>query len=266
MRYVTIENTYLSVSRIGFGTASLHHKLSSRQRQRLLEGAASAGVSHFDTSPYYGDGLAEEDLGRFLTGRRSAFTITTKVGLYPRRAPAGSAVQVWARKALGRLIPTFSLPLVNWHVDRARVSLEQSLKRLRTDYVDFLMLHEPAGHLIQADEFLNWLMAARKGGLIRAWGLAGITEHVAPWVESAHPLAAVVQTRDSLAQREADVLLRHGRRLQFTYGYLSAAAVTNGSVVSSTVLREALRRNATGSIIVSTRRLDRLAGITSAAE
>src|SRR5882762_45864 len=103
MKHAVIENTDIRVSRIAFGMASLHHLFSATRRQRIIQTAASSGITHFDTSPYYGYGLAERDLGQFLRGQRAAFSVTTKVGLYPWGAASSHAVSVWVRKALGKL-------------------------------------------------------------------------------------------------------------------------------------------------------------------
>jgi len=264
MHYSVIENTDIQVSRFGFGTASLHHLFSSRDRQDLLDAASSAGITHFDTAPYYGYGLAEMDLGRFISNRRAGFTVTTKVGLYPLGPSAGHAMGVWARKALGKLVPQVSLPVVNWQIGRARDSLRASLKRLRTEYVDFLLLHEPDAALLDTDEFLNWLATERASGCIRAWGVAGVASNVRPWVLSQHPLATVVQTQDSIDKRQADFVLRADRSLQFTYGYLSGKAATEQAQPPELVFQEALRRNSSGTVLVSTRRVAHLASIARA--
>lgn len=265
MNRTLIEGTDIQVSRLSFGTGSLHHLFSAANRQELLAAAASTGMTHFDTSPYYGYGLAEKDLGLFLLGRRSNFTLTTKVGLYPWAGAARGALTVWAQKSIGKMIPVVSRPVVDWNVDHARTSLSSSLRRLRTDWIDFLLLHEPDRALIQTDEFLRWIENEHERGRVRCWGVAGIAENVAPWVEEGNPLAKVVQTRDSLDQHEADFMEFGGRQLQFTYGYLSAeprrAAWTGGPVVA---LKEALSRNRRGSVIVSARHVSRVAQLAEA--
>ena len=258
MKQTVIAATNICVSRFAFGTASLHHLFSAAQRQDLLQAAASAGITHFDTSPYYGYGLAECDVGDFLTGQRAAFTVATKVGLYPWGAAAGHAASVWARKALGKVVPTISLPVVNWRVDRARLCLHQSLKRLKTDYVDFLFLHEPDENLINADEFMRWIEAEVARGAVRSWGLAGVSDKVAPWVRAGHPLAKVVQTQDSPDKRQADFMLTSGRSLQFTYGYLSSPPPSGQAIAPEMILRKALERNTAGAVIVATRRAARI--------
>src|SRR6266513_547691 len=99
MRHVSLPGTEINVSRLSFGTASLHHLRTSRRRQDLLAAAFDHGFTHFDTAPYYGFGIAEEELGRFLIGRRTEVTITTKVGLYPPADAYPNIASVWIRKA-----------------------------------------------------------------------------------------------------------------------------------------------------------------------
>jgi aryl-alcohol dehydrogenase-like predicted oxidoreductase len=252
MKHAVIENTDIRVSRIAFGMASLHHLFSGTLRLRIIEAAASSGITHFDTSPYYGFGLAERDLGQFLRGQRAAFTVTTKVGLYPWGAASSHGAAVWGRKALGKLVPAISRPVVSWQVDRARTSLHQSLRRLKTDYVDFVFLHEPDIRLIKAEEFVGWIEAERARGCIRCWGLAGIAAQVAPWVQENHLLAKVVQTQDSINKHQADFMFSCGRNLQFTYGYLSSWKKGGQAETPEFVIRQALQRNTKGAVIVST--------------
>lgn len=262
MRQTVIEGTGIPVSRLGFGTASLHHLFRSRDRLAVLRAAAQAGITHFDTSPYYGYGLAETDLGALLRERRTSFTVTTKVGLYPRGPASGRASSVWLRKAVGKLVPRLSLPEVNWRVERACASLGESLQRLGTDYVDFLFLHEPDTALLNTDEMLHWLEMECAKGRLRAWGVAGVANRVAPWVQNQHSLARVVQTQDSLERRQADFLQHAGRPLQFTYGYLSGLAQASQPLSPVAALRAALQRNTTGTVLFSTRRVEAIVQLT----
>ena len=258
MQYSVIENTDVQVSRISFGTASLHHLFSTKQRQRLLEAAAGEGISHFDTAPYYGYGLAEADLGLFMQGCRVRFTVTTKVGLYPFGGAAHGAFGVWMRKAAGKLYPRLSAPELDWCVQRASDSLNASLKRLKTDCVDFMFLHEPDIGLLSADEFLRWLETERSKGKVRYWGLAGLPVLLEPWLRIDHPLALVLQTKDDLVTRTADFVLEHGRKLQFTYGYLSAQLGGGLGDSAADLISNALMRNTHGSVLVSTRNVERM--------
>lgn len=257
----TIDGTTITVSRLALGTGSLHHLFFGRDRRRLLDQAAAAGITHFDTSPYYGHGLGESTLGDFLARRRDAFTVATKFGLHPKGPPARTGLGVWARKAVGRMVPGFALPVQDWSVARARRSLEASLRRLRSAHVDFLLVHEPRMTATAADEVCDWLGRERQRGTIRAFGVAGDEDRIGDLVRAGHPLAQVVQTRDSLAGRQADFVLGSGRPLQFTYGYMSAPDPRGGDPLA--VVQAALARNRTGSVIVSSRRPERIAALAA---
>ena len=78
--------------------------------------ALDAGINFFDSSPSYGIGLAEERLGRVLHGRRQEIIVGTKAGRYGPDDFDFSAVRI-------------------------RRGFEESLRRLGTDYVDILQLH-----------------------------------------------------------------------------------------------------------------------------
>ena len=255
MQTALIENTDIYVSRLSFGTASLHHLYSTQQRQQLLKAVATSGITHLDTSPYYGYGLAESDVGYFLKGHRNEFTITTKVGLYPYIRASNNTFEVWTRKVIGKIYLKLSSPDIDFNVKRAAQSLNQSLMRLKTDYVDFMLLHEPTINLINKEEFLRWLETERAEGKVRYWGLAGVPELIKPWLSTKHPLATVLQTKDDLITNSANFILESGRQLQFTYGYLSSIN-TNQSAVD--VIQNALLRNTQGSILVSTRHPKRI--------
>jgi aryl-alcohol dehydrogenase-like predicted oxidoreductase len=259
MQYTAIQNTNINVSRISFGTASLHHLINSTRRQTLLETALSLGVTHFDTSPYYGHGLSELDLGLLLKGRRGDLTVSTKVGLYPPNGSSQSVFNIWTRKILGKFNPKLSKPEVDWSLKRATLSINASLKRLNTDYVDFLFLHEPDISMIGTDEFTYWIEALKKQGKVRYGGLAGLPNLLEPWVISHHPLIDVLQTRDGINDRDkVDNFSRVGCKPQFTYGYLSEISELNPLKTTDKIVHDALFRNDSGSVIISTRKVDRL--------
>jgi aryl-alcohol dehydrogenase-like predicted oxidoreductase len=245
----TVPGTDIRTSRIGFGTASLHHLFSRKERLDLLYEAASAGITHFDTSPFYGLGLAESDLGLFVQGRRDKVTLTSKVGLYPYVTGARTATGTWALKAAGRIFPALSRPVEDWSQARARISLDRSLRRLGTDYLDFLLLHEPRMSLADNESLYHWLQTEQRSGRIRAFGIAGEAEKCAPFIEADHGLARVVQTADRLDGHSADFLLRSGRPLQITYGYLKS--IIDGQPTQT--IRAALGRNTEGVVLIATR-------------
>ena len=262
---VTLPGTPIRVSRLSFGTASLHHLFSKRDRYALLGAAAEQGITHFDTSPYYGFGLAEQALGAFLRGHGASLTVATKFGLYPPRLHLPGTLGVWSAKALGRVLPELSRPIVDWSLGVADKSLSRSLRRLDRDCVDILFLHEPRPEWVNADEVLRWLDRQKQAGKIRCYGLAGLVEPMLPWVEHGNPLADLVQVKDSLDDREADPLLERGRKLQLTFGYLTGAQGA-GQNDAGHILKEALARNGTGSVLFSTRRIDRIRALVSRIE
>ena len=100
---VLIDKVNIEVSRIGFGTASLHHVLSKKNRHDILQTSIDLGITHFDTAPYYGFGLAEVELGSVLSSKRDSVTISTKVGLYPKGNSSSSILNVWAKKISSKL-------------------------------------------------------------------------------------------------------------------------------------------------------------------
>lgn len=266
MRSVLLDGVNLRVSRWAFGTASLHRVVASTQRQRLLASAVDTGFTHYDTSPYYGYGIAEASLGEFLRRRREHVTVATKVGLYPPFQTSHNALSVLSYKIAKKVVARLPEVHVDWSVATAEASLSASLARLRTDYVDVLFLHEPQLALINADEFLRWLEHEYTRGRIRAWGLAGQDVAQLPWVRETHPLASVLQIKDSLDKHEADAIVAAGRSLHFTYGYLSALQRNVQARVNDSMLDEVLRRNPHGSILVSTLRQERVARFAAAAD
>ncbi|MFL9877358.1 aldo/keto reductase [Herbaspirillum rhizosphaerae] len=264
MQSIRIPGTTIDVTRLSFGTASLHHLFKSQQRQALLTTALDAGFTHFDTSPYYGFGLAEKSLGELPSTELQRITIASKVGLYGPNGAGASVPEILLRKIAGKGLPALNQPVVDWSLAHAQKSLEDSLRRLRRGWLDILFLHEPVPALIQTDEWQRWLESLVQSGKIRQFGIAGEAPLIAAMLEASPTLTNIVQVRDSLAKHQADVLLQHQRALQFTYGYMAGG--TPQGTDGAAVLREALQRNATGSILVSTRRVDRVAALARAAQ
>ena len=266
MRRITLQGTEINVSRLSFGTASLHHLPTSRRRQDILAAAFDHGFTHFDTAPYYGFGIAEQELGRFLRGRRGLVTVTTKIGLYPPGGLHPNTVSVWMRKVAGKVLPAFSRAVVDWSIAAASKSLDRSLRRLGIDQIDLLLLHDPIPAAVQSEVFLDWLRKKEDEGRIRAWGLAGDVNTMDTWLSGNHPLGMVLQVRDSLDRREADLVKSHGRDLQITYGYLASSATLPGTPNATEILSKALRRNVTGSILLSARQLARVRELAAVGE
>src|ERR1700753_880826 len=106
MRTVELPGPRFCASRLGFGLSGLHHVFGSRSRQNLLSSALHSGINYFDTSPYYGHGMAERELGLFAGPRREQIVIATKAGIpanpWLNRSPMLMYSQLAANAALRR--------------------------------------------------------------------------------------------------------------------------------------------------------------------
>jgi aryl-alcohol dehydrogenase-like predicted oxidoreductase len=152
MAYARLGRTNLAVSRIVHGSLQ-----TNRDRIPLLARLYDAGVNFYDTSHVYGDGRSEEAMGEFFAdnGRRKNVFLCTKMDL---RAQLKEGKGVY---------------------EKAMTLAEGSLRRLRTDHVDIMMLHG-CTTLVDWVNNAEWLRAAedlKKQGKIR---FVGISEHARP--------------------------------------------------------------------------------------
>lgn len=158
MRYRQLGKTGLCVSEIGFGTwgiggnvngAVAYGPTDDRESKLALRRAFELGVTFYDTSDFYGFGHSERLIGEALKEVRPKVVIASKVGLLD----AGGA-QDFSPK----------------HV---RQSIENSLRRLHTDYVDLYQLHNPAmDALDQDDSILSTMASLQTEGKTRAFGIS----------------------------------------------------------------------------------------------
>jgi D-threo-aldose 1-dehydrogenase len=146
MKKVRLGRTNVVLSRIGFGTGPLGNNpeiiSEDRARATLLE-AWRAGVTLFDTSPFYGFGLAELRTGQiFREAPRNEFVLSTKVGRVAdplRRIEVRSEIDVVPPR------PVECVPhrvLFDYSYDGVMRSLEQSMLRLGTDRFDIVLIHD----------------------------------------------------------------------------------------------------------------------------
>jgi aryl-alcohol dehydrogenase-like predicted oxidoreductase len=152
---VRFGHTDLWVSRLCQGTAFRHLPRASDPRSlEVLRYCLEAGINFFDTAHAYGWGGAEEMLGQAIAGRRSEVVICTKVpaSLPPEQEGTPSRPARFSREYL------FS-------------QLDNSLRRLRTEYVDLYLLHQPDGHT-PPSEIAASMQELVHSGKIRYWGLS----------------------------------------------------------------------------------------------
>jgi len=187
MKYRPLGQTGLNVSEIGVGAWQLggpllldgkvdgHPELGREYCIDLILRCGELGINFIDTAEQYGNGESERRVGEALKGRRSDWIIGTKFG--HQVGPNGERLKDASPK-------------------RVPISLEGSLKRLQTDYIDVYVYHIAPipGEAEQVAEFLN---SAKQKGTVRA---VGISTHDVTQVEYLHSLGCldVVQFPHSL--------------------------------------------------------------------
>ncbi len=202
-----------STSRIGMGCGRLSGGASLRQSRRIVEQARKLGITHFDTAPSYGFGTADDVLGDVLSGD-NAVTIATKLGI---ARPSNPWAKTIARSILrpllvatpsmkGRLIRAASTPVRNQFdpVDMRR-SFMETLRRLRRNQVDVVMLHQPD----HAD--LDDLVVEAMTGFVREKLARAMGSGTNGGAESVVPFGTVSQYRFGLEGKlNSDDTLMHG--------------------------------------------------------
>lgn len=186
-------------SQLGFGCAGLSLADPPAHHDALLGATWDAGVRWYDVARSYAYGAAEESLGRFLAGRRDEAFVVTKFGIAAPRGLAGArALRGLARRAV-TLAPGVKRRLTrradrdveagDFSLAAAEASLTASLRALRTDRVDSLLLHE-AGPGALTNDLHAWLGEQLTRGTILSWGVATTSPEATADVLAAHPWAA----------------------------------------------------------------------------
>jgi aryl-alcohol dehydrogenase-like predicted oxidoreductase len=266
MRMMSLPSTDLSTSRLGFGTSGLHQLLRSRKRQDLLAGVFDLGIRHFDTSPFYGHGVAERELGRFFRNRRSEVLVATKFGVKPdpllARFPWLMYAQLGANSAQRKLTGKNRLavtPKRDYSAGEARQSLERSLRALRTDHVDIYFLHDPTLALLDpADVLLLTLERLRQEGKARYIGFAGAARDCIDVAARFPSMAQIMQINVAGGAGDLELLQASGLPCHFSFGHFRDKAAPTNSL-----LREAITTNKSGVILYSSRRIARVAQMTA---
>lgn len=155
MRYKTIQKAGFAVSEVSFGCMSL--KSDGTDNDAIIHKAIDGGINLFDTADLYEKGENERLLGKALKGKRNDIFISTKVG--NRWKEDGSGWDWCPRK------------------EYILKAVDESLKRLQTDYIDLYLLHggtmnDPFDETIEAFERLVDM------GKIRSYGLSSIRPNV----------------------------------------------------------------------------------------
>ena len=151
MKYRQLGSTGIKVSEVGFGAWQLGNArdwegMEDNHAIRLVHEALDQGCNFFDTAPNYGGGNSESLLGEALTGRRSEAVINSKFGHHPDNT-------------------------LNFDSKKIRSSVEDSLRRLKTDYLDSILLHNPPFEILTGStDHFEVLESLKQEGKIRAYG------------------------------------------------------------------------------------------------
>lgn len=209
--------------RLGFGTAPLGNMfrdIPEAEARATVDAAWNDGIRYFDNAPFYGAGLAEMRMGEALADRpRDAYVISTKVGRLVldevdevAARDNGEKGEVFKHGRPNRVVNDYS-------EDATLRSIEDSLKRLKTDRIEIAWVHDVAQDFY-GDEWLSVFESARKGafkaldrlrdeGVIRAWGLG---------VNRVEPIELLLDLQgprpDGFLLAGRYTLLDHGRALQ----------------------------------------------------
>ena len=154
MKYRTLGKTGLRVSTVGLGTmvhAGHFGPMKDSESLGAIETALDLGVNFIDTSDAYGAGYSETLLGNALKGKRDKVILATK----------GGNVMVGPNK--GKRI---------FEPDYISGVLDESLKRLQTDYIDLYQLHNPTVDVIEKGAVWEVLERAKQAGKIRHYGVS----------------------------------------------------------------------------------------------
>ena len=162
MKYRKIRKTNLTVSEVGFGLWTVSTgwwgKFTDNEAITLMQKAFDLGVTLFDAADTYGNGKSEDLLAAAFPGKRDQLVIATKVG-YDFYNHGGE------RKGQREIAQDFSPPFIRFAVD-------QALKRLKTDRIDILQLHNIHTEQIQDDALWEVLQDLEKEGKILCSGVA----------------------------------------------------------------------------------------------
>lgn len=148
MQKRTFGKTGLQVSPLGFGGAEIgFHQIPVKVVEKLLNEALDAGLNVIDTAECYIN--SEEMIGQAVGNRRNQFYLFTKCG-------HGENYMIGA-----------------WEKEPLQKSIERSLKRLGTDYVDLLQLHSCSEAILRQGDVIEVLQKAKKEGKTRYIGYSG---------------------------------------------------------------------------------------------
>jgi L-galactose dehydrogenase len=162
----------MGVSKLGFGGSPLGNEFGEvdpAEAERAVHCAIDLGIHYFDVAPYYGRTLAETRLGAALEGRRDKVVLATKCGRYDVAGFDFSAARI-------------------------RASIEESLRRLKTDYLDVFLAHDI--EFVQErqiiEEAIPTMRELQREGKARSIGITGLQLKMLKRVAEAAPVDVIL--------------------------------------------------------------------------
>ncbi len=141
--------TGIQVTRLGYGAMELRN-LPETHAQNILNLVLDSGINFIDTSIDYGE--SENLIGKYISHRRNQYFLASKCG-----CPVGNVKEHVFTK------------------DNIEKGIDQSLKRMKTDYLDLVQLHaSPSKELIDRDDVINTLVNIQKKGKVRFIGSSSV--------------------------------------------------------------------------------------------
>jgi aryl-alcohol dehydrogenase-like predicted oxidoreductase len=206
MQYKLLGKSDLEISEIAFGAMSLQG--SDADNAALIREAMAAGINYFDTADLYDKGANEASLGKALKSKRKEVIIATKVGNQWR--PDGSG---W-----------------DWNPRKEYIlsSVEGSLRRLQTDYIDLYQLH--GGTLEDnIDETIEAFELLLEQGKIRYYGISSIRPNVIREYVRRSRIVSVMMQYSLLDRRPEETCL--SLLEQHNIGVLARGSVAKGLLI-----------------------------------
>ena len=172
MEYRKLGNTDLELSAITYGAFAIGGTMWGGNEQKDSIASVKASIDHgvttLDTAPFYGFGLSEEMIGQAIQGYdRSKIQLLSKFGLVWDGSNNGKGEFFFNAEEGGKQIPVYK------YASKANVikEVEESLKRLQTDYIDLLQIHWP-DQTTPIAETMEALELLLQQGKIRAAGVS----------------------------------------------------------------------------------------------
>jgi aryl-alcohol dehydrogenase-like predicted oxidoreductase len=241
--------TGIAVGPIGLGTTKLGRNTdvkypasfdlpSDKQVEALLEAALALGVNLIDTAPAYGD--SERRLGQFIS-RRDRWVLCTKCG---ERYEYGQSAYDFSGKALSR-------------------SVEASLQRLQTDYIDVVLLHSDGRDLdiLTRSDAIETLTRMKAAGKARAIGISAKTSE---GVAAALTLLDVVMA--PFSERDPALGPALASAHDQSAGIVAIKGLFSGRLESARAIEFVLRRPFIDCLVVGTINTDHLRDAVATAE